>query len=109
MPYTVIQKARAILRTGIHFLLLSLLCASYMPALSAEAAAESSGSSKTGPNQGLTFDEIGRGLKSAAKNIEDEIPKIGPAIGKTFKQVTGNGKQTGTSKNTPSQSPQPKK
>lgn len=109
MPYTVIQKARAILRTGIHFLLLSLLCASYMPALSAEAAAESSGSSKTGPNQGLTFDEIGRGLKSAAKNIEDEIPKIGPAIGKTFKQVTGNGKQTGTSQNTPSQSPQPKK
>ena len=103
------QKARAILQTAIHFLFLSLLCFSYMPTLSAEAAAESSGSSKAGPNQGLTFDEIGRGLKSAAKNIEDEIPKIGPAIGKTFKQVTGNGKQTGTSKETPSQSPQPKK
>jgi hypothetical protein len=78
-------------------------------ALTANAASESSGSGKAGSNQGVTLDEIGRGLKSAAKNIEEEIPKIGPAIGKTFKQVTGNGKQTGTSKETPSQSPQPKK
>ena len=92
-----------------HLLILSLLCSSVMPTFSTEAAAESSGSSKAGPNQGLTLDEIGRGLKSAAKNIEDEIPKIGPAIGKTFKRVTGDGKQTGTSKETPSQSPQPKK
>lgn len=60
------------------------------PALTANAASESSG---TGSNQGLTLDEIGRGLKSAAKNIEEEIPKIGPAISKTFKQVTGGGKE----------------
>ncbi len=78
-------------------------------ALTANAASESSGSGKAGSNQGVTLDEIGRGLKSAAKNVEEEIPKIGPAIGKTFKQVTGNGKQTETSKETPSQSPQPKK
>ena len=78
-------------------------------ALTANAASESSASGKAGSNQGVTLDEIGRGLKSAAKNIEEEIPKIGPAIGKTFKQVTGNGKQTETSKETPSQSPQPKK
>jgi hypothetical protein len=78
-------------------------------ALTANAASESSGSGKAGSNQGVTLDEIGRGLKSASKNIEEEIPKIGPAIGKTFKQVTGNGKQTETSKETPSQSPQPKK
>ena len=39
--------------------------------------------------QGITLDDIGRGLKSAAKNIGDEIPKIGPAIGDTFKKVTG--------------------
>ena len=78
-------------------------------ALTANAASESSGSGKAGANQGLTLDQIGRGLKSAARNVEEEIPKIGPAIGKTFKQVTGNGKQTETSKETPSQSPQPKK
>ena len=78
-------------------------------ALTANAASESSASGKAGSNQGVTLDEIGRGLKSAVKNIEEEIPKIGPAIGKTFKQVTGNGKQTETSKETPSQSPQPKK
>lgn len=63
------------------------------PALTTNAAAESSGTSKSGSNQGLTLDEIGRGLKSAAKNIEEEIPKIGPAISKTFKQVTGGEKE----------------
>ncbi len=64
------------------------------PALTANAGSESSGTGKSGPNQGLTLDEIGRGLKSAAKNIEEEIPKIGPAIGKTFKQATGGEKET---------------
>lgn len=44
---------------------------------------------KKGSNQSITLDEIGRGLTSAAKNIGDEIPKIGPAIGETFKKVTG--------------------
>ncbi|BCA56987.1 hypothetical protein W02_41270 [Nitrospira sp. KM1] len=44
---------------------------------------------KVGSDQGLTFENIGKGLKSATKNIEEEIPKIGPAIGKTFKQITG--------------------
>ena len=42
-----------------------------------------------GPNKGLTLEDIGKGLKSAAQNIENEIPKIGPAIGETFKKVTG--------------------
>ena len=63
------------------------------PALTANAASESSGTGKAESNQGLTLDEIGQGLKSAAKNIEEEIPKIGPAISKTFKQVTGGGKE----------------
>jgi hypothetical protein len=36
---------------------------------------------------------IGRGLKSAAKKIGDEIPKIGPAIGDTFKESHGQGGQ----------------
>ncbi len=71
-------------------------------ALTSTAAAESSGSSKSGSNQGLTLDEIGRGLKSAAKNIEEEIPKIGPAIGDTFKKVKGSNNDKDPSK-TPAQ------
>ena len=90
-------------------LFLFLLLAPYTLTPPVEAASESSGSSKAGPNQGLTLDEIGRGLQSAAKNIEEEIPKIGPAIGKTFKQVTGSGKETGTSKEPPQHSTKPKK
>lgn len=70
-------------------------------ALTSNAASESSGSGKAGSNQGMTLDEIGRGLKSAAKNLEEEIPKIGPAIGKTFKQVTGDEKETGNSPKPP--------
>jgi hypothetical protein len=51
---------------------------------------------KKGSSQSITLDDIGRGLKGAAKNIGDEIPKIGPAIGDTFKKVTGqdNAKET---------------
>lgn len=57
----------------------------------AAAAAEPTekNTGKVGPNQGLTLEDIGRGLKSAVKNVENEIPKIGPAIGDTFKKVTG--------------------
>lgn len=58
-----------------------------------EAASESTDTRKVGPNQGLTLQDIGRGLKSAAKNIGDEIPKIGPAIGETFKKATGSEKE----------------
>jgi hypothetical protein len=43
---------------------------------------------KEGTNQGLTLDEIARGLKSAAKNVEEEIPKIGSAIGNAVKKIT---------------------
>lgn len=81
-------------------LVLFLLLAPYTLTPPAQAASESSGS-KAGANQGRTLDEIGRGLKSAAKNVEEEIPKIGPAIGKTFKQITGSGKETGTSEEPP--------
>ncbi|MEK6803508.1 MAG: hypothetical protein AABZ34_12710 [Nitrospirota bacterium] len=77
--------------------LLSLVLGLGAPALTANAASESSDTGKSGSNQGLTLDDIGRGLKSAAKNIEEEIPKIGPAIGKTFKQVTGGEKPTDNS------------
>ena len=38
-------------------------------------------------NNGITMDDFGRGLKSAAQNVEKEIPKIGSAIGRTFKNI----------------------
>ncbi|MEY4705686.1 MAG: hypothetical protein RL042_1891 [Nitrospirota bacterium] len=61
-------------------------------------AAEPSGESqpsadkhKTDNGKGLTVEDLARGLKSAAQSIEKEIPKIGPAIGDTFKNLTGKG------------------
>jgi len=45
-------------------------------------------SQKAEGNKGITVDDLGRGLKSAAQNVEKEIPKIGPAIGETFKKIT---------------------
>jgi hypothetical protein len=41
--------------------------------------------------KGLTIEDLGRGLKSAVRNVEKEIPKIGPAIGETFRKLSGNG------------------
>ncbi len=58
-------------------------------------AAETSGENQSSAGKttqdngkGLTVEDLGRGLKSAARNIEQEIPKIGPAIGNTFKNLT---------------------
>jgi hypothetical protein len=45
---------------------------------------------QTERNKGLTVEDLARGVRSAAQNIEKEIPKIGPAIGKTVKSITGN-------------------
>ena len=45
-------------------------------------------------NKGTTVDDLGRGLKSAAKNVEEEIPKIGPAIGNAFKKATAKSKES---------------
>lgn len=36
----------------------------------------------------VSMDDLTRGVKSVAKNIEHEIPKIGSAIGETFKNIT---------------------
>jgi len=47
-------------------------------------------SPQTERNKGLTVEDLARGVRSAAQNIEKEIPKIGPAIGKTVKSITGN-------------------
>jgi len=45
-------------------------------------------SQKAEGNKGITVDDLGRGLKSAAQNGEKEITKIGSAIGGTFKKIT---------------------
>jgi hypothetical protein len=63
-------------------------------------AAIAAESRTTEERKGLTVDDLGRGLKSAAKNVENEIPKIGGAIGNAVKKVTGKG-----SENPPSQKP----
>ncbi|MGQ0812809.1 MAG: hypothetical protein ACT4OO_16495 [Nitrospiraceae bacterium] len=62
----------------------------------AGAASGSADSEKKEDSKGVTMEDLGRGLKSAAQNIEKEIPKIGPAIGETFKKITG--KDSGTQK-----------
>lgn len=87
---------------------LSMLLLAQIVALPGHAASDSTGRARTDSGQGLSLDEIGRGVKRAAKHIEEEIPKIGPAIGKTFKQVSGSGKQAGKSKEAPERSAQPK-
>jgi len=53
------------------------------------AASDSADTQKSQESKGITVDDLGRALKSAAQNIEREIPKIGPAIGETFKKITG--------------------
>ena len=51
-------------------------------------------SQKAEGNKGITVDDLGRGLKSAAQNVEKEIPKIGSAIAKTFKKITDKRSET---------------
>jgi len=59
-----------------------------------QAAADESttaDNSKTEKSKGITVDDLGRGLKSAAQNIEQEIPKMGSAIGNAVKKITEKG------------------
>jgi hypothetical protein len=78
------------MRTAVS-LLLTLLALVVLTPVSF-AASDATDTTKAGPNQGLTLENIGRGIKSAAKNVEQEIPKIGPAVGDTFKKITGSEK-----------------
>lgn len=55
------------------------------------AGSNSGETQKQEEKKGITVDDLRRGLKSAEQNIEKEIPQIGPAIGETFKKVTGKG------------------
>lgn len=56
------------------------------------------------PGKGLTVEDLARGVRSTAQNIEKEIPKIGAAIGKTVQSIRGN-----SSEKTPPRQPPPDK
>lgn len=47
-------------------------------------------SQQTERGKGLTVDDLVRGARGAAQNIEKEIPKIGPAVGKALKSISAN-------------------
>ena len=51
----------------------------------------SDGNRSTGSSSGVTVGDLGRGLKSAAQNVEKEIPKMGSAIGGAIKKMTEKG------------------
>ena len=57
------------------------------------AASDSPDNQKSEAHKGITVEDLGRGLKSAAHNIEREIPKIGPAIMDTVKKTTSKEKE----------------
>ena len=82
-------------------ILVALLTAGHIVSAGSSPAAEAQ---KKEEQQGVTVDDLIRGLKSAGKNIENEIPKIGPAIGETIKNITGKGskKQSDDKPETPS-------
>ena len=62
-------------------------------------------SQQTERSKGLTVEDLTRGVRGAAHNIEKEIPKIGPAISKSLKSITGNSSE----KKPPPESPSDKK
>jgi len=64
--------------------------------------AEAADSQPVEQRKGLTADDLTRGLRSAARNIEKEIPKIGPAIGKAAQSIAGHSSEQKASRNTPS-------
>ena len=53
----------------------------------AAAASDSADTQKKEASKSMTVEDIGHGLKSAAQNIEKEIPKIGPAIKDSVKNL----------------------
>ena len=68
-------------------IIVALIVVGFSQAAAADAP-NSPDNRKTGDGKGLTVDDLGRGLKSAANNIEKEIPKFGSAIGRAVKKIT---------------------
>ena len=54
------------------------------------AESQTAQSQQAEPGRGLTVNDLTRGVRSAAQNIEKEIPKIGAAVGKTLKSIGAN-------------------
>jgi hypothetical protein len=75
----------------------ALLVAGLTQAAAAAAASPSADNRKTEKSKGITVDDLGRGLKSAAQNIEKEIPKMGSAIGNAVKKITEKGPEKSSS------------
>ena len=67
-------------------------------------AAVAADSSNSGGNKGITIDDYARGLKSAANNIEKEIPKMGSAIGSGLKKITQKSPEKSSSQESGKQS-----
>lgn len=65
--------------------------------VAAVASSTSADNGKAEERTAVTLDGLGRGLKSAAKNVEKEIPKIGSAIGRAIKKITAKGSETSSS------------
>lgn len=54
------------------------------------AEPQKSQSQHTEPGKGVTVEDLTRGVRSAAQNIEKEIPKMGAAVGKAIKSIGAN-------------------
>ena len=72
-------------------IIVALLVVGLTQAAAATDASTSADNRKTEEGKGITVEDLGRGLKSAAQNIEKEIPKIGTAVGTAVKKITGKG------------------
>ncbi len=59
----------------------------------ATTQAASSSNQKT-QESGTTLKDVERGVKKAVQNIEQEIPKMGAAIGAGFNKLTGSGERS---------------
>jgi hypothetical protein len=57
-----------------------LLVVGLTQAAAAADASTSADNRKTEDRHGITINDLGRGLKTAAQNVEKEIPKMGSAI-----------------------------
>lgn len=53
-----------------------------------ESPSNAADNQKSEESKGTTVEDLGRGLKSAAQNVEKEIPKIGSTIGNAVKKIT---------------------
>jgi hypothetical protein len=71
-------------------------------AFSTEILAEPANPQPVEQRKSLTVDDLTRGLRSAAQNIEKEIPKIGSAIGKAAQSISGHSSEQKPSRAIPS-------